>query len=184
MNQLRAARGLRAGHHRGRRERALHCPARPPTLDEESARTKGHRTTIDRSSSDKAIGRDSSRYSSTRKFPKTRLWFINQEICRMIAKSVYRHKVRPLSSTLAARVRNRISEPRLRATWSSFRCAPRSERDARGTSRVSAARARVTIGMADARATMERLASLAKAQVRFDPARRPEESGHPPIRRV
>ena len=28
MNQLRAARGLRAGHHRGRRERALHCPAR------------------------------------------------------------------------------------------------------------------------------------------------------------
>ena len=69
------------------------------------------------------------------------------------------------------------------ATRSSFRCAPRSERDARGTSRVSAARARVTTGMADARATMERLASLAKAQVRFDPARRPEESGHPPIRR-
>lgn len=59
-----------------------------------------------------------------------------------------------------------------------------SERVARGLSRVSAARARVTTVMADARATMERLARLAKAQVRFDPARRPEESGHPPIRRV
>ena len=38
----------------------------------------------------------------------------------------------------------------------------------------------MTTVMADARATMERLARLAKAQVHFDPARRPEEKRAPP----
>lgn len=76
------------------------------------------------------------------------------------------------------------SEPR-RATRSLFVVARRHAafraRRARHVSSLGGARARATTAMADARATMERLARLAKAQVRFDPARRPRESGHPPL---
>jgi hypothetical protein len=78
--------------------------------------------------------------------------------------------------------RNRHQEPRLvrRSSFARRHSAFRARR-ARHVSSLGGARARATTAMADARATMERLARLAKAQVRFDPARRPRESGHPPF---
>ena len=177
LNQLRAVRVLRAGHHRGRRERALHCPPRPPSLTRKARERKGN--PLDRSSS---VTKDGSELHRGCAIPKAKIgslatfraprlldgdpsaatFSFERRFEALTGGSKPRldrdFRDRPefagatrsrVTGFLFARClafenrnRNRNHDARLVRCSSLRDATPRSERDARGTSRVSAALAR------------------------------------------